>query len=255
MGHAICQIIEATAVSEDVLMEAIVLAGGLGTRLRGVVDDVPKPMAPVQGRPFLAFVLDQLVDGGFRTAILAAGYRHEAIRSHFGEKFRTLAACLLGGDRAPGHGRSDTLGLRSGRCARRVRVERRYLPGAGLPRHAGRARAREVAIQHGGLPRARCRALWRARAVRRHRARLSRKRTLRARLDQRRDLHARPRAARSHWPQARVFFEQDLLVPEVGSIRPSRFPRRGGSSISAFPRMTRGCRNCFLGARATSPAR
>jgi D-glycero-alpha-D-manno-heptose 1-phosphate guanylyltransferase len=72
-------------------MEAIVLAGGLGTRLRGVVDDVPKPMAPVQGRPFLAFVLDQLADSGFRTAILATGHLHETIRAHFGEKFRSLA--------------------------------------------------------------------------------------------------------------------------------------------------------------------
>ena len=72
-------------------MEAIVLAGGLGTRLRGVVDDVPKPMAPVQGRPFLAFVLDQLVDAGFHTAILAVGYRHQAIRSYFGENYRGLA--------------------------------------------------------------------------------------------------------------------------------------------------------------------
>jgi D-glycero-alpha-D-manno-heptose 1-phosphate guanylyltransferase len=72
-------------------MEAIVLAGGLGTRLRGVVDDIPKPMAPAQGRPFLAFVLDQLVDGGFDTAILAVGYRHEAIRSYFGEEYGGLA--------------------------------------------------------------------------------------------------------------------------------------------------------------------
>jgi len=72
-------------------MEAIVLAGGLGTRLRGVVDDVPKPMAAVLGRPFLAFVLDQLVDSGFHTAILATGYRHDAIRSHFGEAYRGLA--------------------------------------------------------------------------------------------------------------------------------------------------------------------
>ena len=65
--------------------------GGLGTRLRGIVDDVPKPMAPVQGRPFLAFVLDQLIDGGFDFAVLAAGYRHEAIRSYFGEEYRGLA--------------------------------------------------------------------------------------------------------------------------------------------------------------------
>ena len=72
-------------------MEAIVLAGGLGTRLRGVVDDVPKPMAPVQGRPFLALVLDQLVAAGFTAAIFAAGYRHEAIRGYFGEDYRGLA--------------------------------------------------------------------------------------------------------------------------------------------------------------------
>jgi D-glycero-alpha-D-manno-heptose 1-phosphate guanylyltransferase len=72
-------------------MEAIVLAGGLGTRLRGVVDDVPKPMAPVQGRPFLAFVLDQLVAAGFKTAIFALGYHHEAIRSYFGADYRGLA--------------------------------------------------------------------------------------------------------------------------------------------------------------------
>jgi D-glycero-alpha-D-manno-heptose 1-phosphate guanylyltransferase len=72
-------------------MEAIILAGGFGTRLRGVVDDVPKPMAPVHGRPFLTFVLDQLVDAGFNRAIVAAGYRHEAIRSHFGADYRGLA--------------------------------------------------------------------------------------------------------------------------------------------------------------------
>jgi D-glycero-alpha-D-manno-heptose 1-phosphate guanylyltransferase len=71
-------------------MEAIVLAGGLGTRLRAVVADVPKPMAPVGGRPFLAFVLDRLVDAGFATAILAVGYRFELIRSHFGDGYRGL---------------------------------------------------------------------------------------------------------------------------------------------------------------------
>jgi NDP-sugar pyrophosphorylase family protein len=72
-------------------MEAIVLAGGLGTRLRSVVADVPKPMAPVHGRPFLAFVLDGLVAAHFAGAILAVGYRHDAIRSHFGETYRGLA--------------------------------------------------------------------------------------------------------------------------------------------------------------------
>jgi D-glycero-alpha-D-manno-heptose 1-phosphate guanylyltransferase len=72
-------------------MEAIVLAGGLGTRLRGVVNDVPKPMAPVQGRPFLCFVLDRLIEGGVSTAVFAAGYRHEVLRSYFGDDYRGLA--------------------------------------------------------------------------------------------------------------------------------------------------------------------
>jgi D-glycero-alpha-D-manno-heptose 1-phosphate guanylyltransferase len=69
-------------------MQAIVLAGGLGTRLRGVVPDLPKPMAGVAGRPFLAWILDRLADAGFERVVLAVGYRHEAIRAHFGEVYR-----------------------------------------------------------------------------------------------------------------------------------------------------------------------
>jgi len=72
-------------------MKAIVLVGGLGTRLRGVVGDVPKPMAPVRGRPFLTYVLDQLVAGGFDLAVLAAGYRHDTIHSYFGNEYHGLA--------------------------------------------------------------------------------------------------------------------------------------------------------------------
>lgn len=72
-------------------MDAIVLAGGLGTRLRSVVPDLPKPMATVAGRPFLGYVLDQLVDAGMTTAVLAVGYRHEVIRNHFGGEYRGLA--------------------------------------------------------------------------------------------------------------------------------------------------------------------
>lgn len=72
-------------------MQAIVLAGGLGTRLRGVVPELPKPMAPVAGRPFLTYVLDRLVDAGFNRAVLAVGYRFEAIRDHFGDAYRGMA--------------------------------------------------------------------------------------------------------------------------------------------------------------------
>jgi D-glycero-alpha-D-manno-heptose 1-phosphate guanylyltransferase len=70
--------------------EAIILAGGLGTRLRGVLGDEPKPMAPVGGRPFLAHLLDRLAAGGVRHAVLAVGYRHEMIREHFGPSYGGL---------------------------------------------------------------------------------------------------------------------------------------------------------------------
>jgi D-glycero-alpha-D-manno-heptose 1-phosphate guanylyltransferase len=75
---------------EDLLMQAIVLAGGLGTRLRSVISDIPKPMATVHGRPFLAFVLDRLVDCGFTDVVFATGYRHEVLHGHFGNGYRGL---------------------------------------------------------------------------------------------------------------------------------------------------------------------
>ena len=68
-------------------MEAIVLAGGLGTRLRPVLPDVVKPMAPVGGRPFLEFLLLRLAANGFSRVVLALGYRADSIRDHFGSNF------------------------------------------------------------------------------------------------------------------------------------------------------------------------
>ena len=68
-------------------MKAVVLAGGLGTRLRERVPELPKPMAPVAGRPFLAYVLDVLVRDGFDDIVLSVGYRWEAIRAHFGASY------------------------------------------------------------------------------------------------------------------------------------------------------------------------
>lgn len=69
------------------MMEAIILAGGFGTRLRSVVNDVPKPMAPVAGRPFLEIVIRSLAKKGFNRVILSLGYKAEMIRSHFGSSF------------------------------------------------------------------------------------------------------------------------------------------------------------------------
>lgn len=67
---------------------AIVLAGGLGTRLRSAVPDLPKPMAPVAGRPFLAHLMDAWIAQGIRHFVLSVGYRHEAISGHFGDRYR-----------------------------------------------------------------------------------------------------------------------------------------------------------------------
>ena len=69
-------------------MKAIVLAGGLGTRLRERVPELPKPMAPVAGHPFLEYVLDRLVAGGVREIILSIGYRADVIMAHFGHAYR-----------------------------------------------------------------------------------------------------------------------------------------------------------------------
>lgn len=68
-------------------MEAIILAGGFGTRLRQVVPDMPKPMAPVAGRPFLEIVLADLARKGFRRVVLSLGFMAEKIQSYFGEGY------------------------------------------------------------------------------------------------------------------------------------------------------------------------
>lgn len=70
--------------------EAIVLAGGFGTRLRSVVSDVPKPMAPVAGRPFLELLLGHLARNRFERVVLSVGYMAEAISAHFGDAWRGL---------------------------------------------------------------------------------------------------------------------------------------------------------------------
>jgi len=68
--------------------EMLVLAGGFGTRLKSVVSDVPKPMAPVSGRPFLEYLLDYWVDQGVRRFVLSVGYKGDSIKEHFGTCYR-----------------------------------------------------------------------------------------------------------------------------------------------------------------------
>ncbi len=70
--------------------EAIILAGGFGTRLQDVVKDLPKPMAPVNGRPFLTYILDYLIDFHYTRVILSVGYLHEKIEDYFGNRYKSL---------------------------------------------------------------------------------------------------------------------------------------------------------------------
>lgn len=69
------------------MTSAIILAGGLGTRLRSVVSDVPKPMAPIAGRPFLEYQMDYWIAQGIQHFVLSVGYRHEVIQNHFGQNY------------------------------------------------------------------------------------------------------------------------------------------------------------------------
>ncbi|MGN6788031.1 MAG: nucleotidyltransferase family protein [Rhodanobacteraceae bacterium] len=73
------------------IQEAIVLAGGFGTRLRGIVDNVPKPLASVAGRPFLAWLLDALAAQGLRNVVLATGYRGDQIEQALGTDWQGMA--------------------------------------------------------------------------------------------------------------------------------------------------------------------
>ncbi|HYA87344.1 MAG TPA: nucleotidyltransferase family protein [Nitrospirota bacterium] len=64
-------------------MKAIILAGGKGTRLQSVVSDIPKPMAPVGGKPFLEYLIRQLLLWQISEIILSVGYKKESIMSYF----------------------------------------------------------------------------------------------------------------------------------------------------------------------------
>jgi len=65
-------------------LEALILAGGKGTRLRGVVADRPKPMASVSSRPFLEWLLLSLHAQGVHQVILCTGYMSEMVEAYFG---------------------------------------------------------------------------------------------------------------------------------------------------------------------------
>lgn len=69
------------------MLEAVILAGGFGTRLRQAVPDLPKPMAPIGSRPFLEILLGNLARNGFDRVVLSLGHMAHKILEHFGDTF------------------------------------------------------------------------------------------------------------------------------------------------------------------------
>ena len=72
-------------------MQAIILCGGLGTRLRKVINEVPKPMAPIHGKPFMQILVDNLVNAGVNKIVFAVGYKKEIIKDFFGDNYKNVA--------------------------------------------------------------------------------------------------------------------------------------------------------------------
>src|SRR5450830_204224 len=68
----------------------LVLAGGFGTRLKSVVPDLPKPLADVNGKPFLWWLLKHLENQGATDIYLSVGYLHEKIQEYFGQKYNAI---------------------------------------------------------------------------------------------------------------------------------------------------------------------
>ncbi|EDP6004505.1 NTP transferase domain-containing protein [Campylobacter jejuni] len=68
-------------------MQAIILCGGLGTRLKSVIKDIPKPMAPINNKPFLEFIFEYLKKQGVKEVILAVSYKYEVIKEYFKDEF------------------------------------------------------------------------------------------------------------------------------------------------------------------------
>lgn len=73
------------------IKEAIILAGGLGTRLRSAVPDLPKCMAPVKGKPFIGYVIDYYRQQGIEKFIFSLGYMHEVIEDYLNKTYPSLS--------------------------------------------------------------------------------------------------------------------------------------------------------------------
>ena len=71
-------------------MEAIILAGGLGTRLKSIMPDIPKPLAPINNRPFLDYLLDYLIQQNIKKVVISVYYQYELIKKQYNFKYQNL---------------------------------------------------------------------------------------------------------------------------------------------------------------------
>lgn len=69
------------------IKEAIILAGGFGTRLRPIISDVPKPMAPIVDRPFLEILIERFSQKGIQHFVISTGYKSSIIETYFKDKY------------------------------------------------------------------------------------------------------------------------------------------------------------------------
>ena len=72
-------------------MQALILAGGFGTRLRALLEDTPKPMAPIQGKPFLAHLITYLQQQGVTEVVLSVHYLRKQIENYFQDHYQDVA--------------------------------------------------------------------------------------------------------------------------------------------------------------------
>lgn len=93
-------------------MEAIILAGGLGSRLQAAVPDLPKPMAPINGRPFLEYLLDFWDGQGVDRFVLSVGYKRHIIEGHFTDRYKGRAVDYAVEERPLGTGGGLLLALK-----------------------------------------------------------------------------------------------------------------------------------------------
>jgi len=71
-------------------MKAVVLAGGFGTRLQSVIKNIPKPMAQINEKPFLEYVLEKLNNSGVDEVVLCVGYKQDIIKNYFKDRYKDI---------------------------------------------------------------------------------------------------------------------------------------------------------------------